>query len=50
MDMWMASPGHHANIMNPYFQEVGVGKAIGEYNGIANYTLYTVDFAAPAAY
>jgi uncharacterized protein YkwD len=48
MDMWMASLGHHANIMNPYFQEVGVGKAIGEYNGIANYTLYTVDFAAPA--
>ncbi|MDQ5817113.1 MAG: CAP domain-containing protein, partial [Actinomycetota bacterium] len=48
MQMWMASPGHHANIMNPNFQEVGVGKATGEYNGIANYTLYTVDFAAPA--
>jgi uncharacterized protein YkwD len=48
MEMWMASPGHHANIMNPNLQEVGVGKAIGEYNGMANYTLYTVDFAAPA--
>ena len=49
MEMWMASPGHHANIMNPNFQEVGVGKAVGEYNGIANYTMYTVDFATPAA-
>ena len=48
MEMWMASPWHYANVMNPNFQEVGVGKAIGEYNGIANYTLYTVDFAAPA--
>ena len=48
MQQWMASPGHHANIMNPNFQEVGVGKATGEYNGIANYTLYTVDFAVPA--
>jgi uncharacterized protein YkwD len=43
-DMWMASPGHHANIMNGTFQEVGVGTATGEYNGIANYTMYTVDF------
>ncbi len=48
IDQWMASPMHHANIMNPNFQEVGVGKATGEYNGIVNYTLYTVDFAAPA--
>jgi uncharacterized protein YkwD len=48
MAQWMASPGHHANIMNPNFQEVGVGMATGEYNGIANYTLYTVDFAVPA--
>ena len=48
MQQWMASPGHHANIMNPNFTEVGVGKATGEYNGIANYTLYTVDFARPA--
>ena len=48
MQMWMASPGHHANIMNPNFQEVGVGMGTGEYNGIANYTLYTVDFALPA--
>ena len=43
-EMWMASPGHHANIMNGSFEEVGVGTATGEYNGIANYTMYTVDF------
>ena len=42
--MWMTSPGHHANIMNGTFQEIGVGTATGEYNGIANYTMYTVDF------
>ena len=47
-NMWMASPPHHANIMSGYFQEVGVGMATGEYNGIANYTMYTVDFATPA--
>jgi uncharacterized protein YkwD len=46
-DMWMASPGHHANIMNGSFQEVGVGTATGEYNGIARYTMYTVDFGTP---
>jgi uncharacterized protein YkwD len=48
MDQWMASPGHYANIMSSNFQEVGVGMATGEYNGIANYTLYTVDFGLPA--
>lgn len=46
-DMWMASSGHHANIMNGSFQEVGVGAVTGEYNGIANYTMYTVDFGTP---
>ncbi len=48
MQMWMASPGHHANIMNGNFQEIGIGTATGEYNGMANYTMYTVDLAVPA--
>lgn len=43
-DMWMASPGHHANIVNGSFEEVGIGTATGEYNGIAGYTMYTADF------
>jgi uncharacterized protein YkwD len=43
-DMWMASPGHHANIVNGSFEEVGIGTATGEYNGITGYTMYTADF------
>ena len=43
-NMWMASPGHHANIVNGSFEEIGIGTATGEYNGIANYTMYTADF------
>jgi uncharacterized protein YkwD len=43
-DMWMGSPGHHANIMNGNFEEVGVGAVTGEYNGFALYTMYTADF------
>jgi uncharacterized protein YkwD len=47
-DMWWASPAHHANIMNGAFEEVGIGTATGEYNGIARYTMYTVDFGTPS--
>ncbi len=46
-DMWMNSAGHRANIMNGNFRQVGVGVATGEYNGIAKYTMYTVDFGTP---
>lgn len=43
-DVWMGSAGHHANIVNGSFEEIGIGMAVGEYNGIANYIMYTVDF------
>lgn len=33
VDAWMASPTHHANIVKPVYQEIGVGVADGEYKG-----------------
>ena len=32
--MWMASPGHRANIYNPYFREIGVGVTFGGPYGV----------------
>ena len=43
--MWMRSPGHRANILNPRFRELGIG--IGTSAGGQKY--YTQVFAAPAA-
>jgi uncharacterized protein YkwD len=41
---WLASPGHCANIMEPRFQDIGVGLAIGKKRG----QIYWVqDFGAP---
>jgi uncharacterized protein YkwD len=43
---WLASPGHCANIMEPRFQEIGVGLATGRGRG----KIYWVQtFAAPRA-
>ncbi len=33
VDAWMASPTHHANIVKPVYQEIGIGIADGEYKG-----------------
>jgi uncharacterized protein YkwD len=43
---WLASPGHCANIMEPRFQDIGVGLAIGKKRG----QIYWVqNFATPLA-
>jgi uncharacterized protein YkwD len=43
---WLASPGHCANIMEPRFEEIGVGFATGRKRG----EIYWVqDFGAPFA-
>lgn len=34
---WMRSPGHKANILNPNFEEIGVGIASGMRNGYKGY-------------
>lgn len=44
MDAWMNSPGHRANILNPDFEELGVGIRSG-----GDYGLYWVqEFGKPA--
>ncbi|MGE3180776.1 MAG: CAP domain-containing protein [Phycisphaerae bacterium] len=45
MDGWMNSPGHRANILNPDFEELGVGIRAG-----GDYGMYWVqEFGKPAA-
>lgn len=44
-DAWMKSPGHCANIMDPSYEDVGVGVDKGKFKGnMATY--WTLDFAA----
>lgn len=43
--LWMGSPGHRANILNPGFRELGVGIALGNpVRGIAGGATYTTNF------
>jgi uncharacterized protein YkwD len=41
---WMDSPGHKANILDGRFRPVGVGTYTGNYKGVEEFTMYTVDF------
>lgn len=45
---WLASPTHRANIVNPRYTEIGVGVAIGQFEG-AEATLVVQFFGNPAA-
>ena len=40
----MNSPGHRANILNPNYNEIGIGIWVGEYSGYSNVAMYTQDF------
>jgi uncharacterized protein YkwD len=46
---WMNSPGHRANIMNPFYQELGVGYYhLANDTGSVNYNYYwTQEFGTP---
>lgn len=44
MQLWMSSPGHKRNILNPKFQEIGIGIAHGTYKGTNDVRMYCVDF------
>ncbi|MBI4101680.1 MAG: hypothetical protein HY443_01810, partial [Candidatus Nealsonbacteria bacterium] len=44
VNAWMASPGHRKNILNGKFTEIGVGWALGKYQG--RETIYLVQFFA----
>jgi uncharacterized protein YkwD len=43
MEGWMASPAHRANILNPYYTEIGLGRVVGD----DGYAYYTQVFAEP---
>lgn len=40
----MNSPGHRANILNPDYNEIGIGIWVGEYTSYPNTAMYTEDF------
>ena len=46
VDGWMHSPGHRQNILNPRFEELGVGIVPGAPGGHADGATYTTDFGA----
>jgi hypothetical protein len=48
VEAWLKSPTHRANIVNSQYQEIGVGTALGEYDGFE--TVFVVQlFGTPAA-
>ncbi len=46
MNAWMNSPTHRANILKPEFDEIGIGFAHGNFQGIANNTIVVVHFGS----
>lgn len=47
VDAWMNSPSHKENILNPKYQEVGIGVVEGKLSGV-NTTIIVQFFGAPA--
>jgi uncharacterized protein YkwD len=43
---WMHSAGHRANILDPGFRLIGIGAALGRFQGHKRTRLLTADFAA----
>jgi uncharacterized protein YkwD len=46
VSQWMKSPAHRAIILTPGLHRVGLGLALGRYNGNAGAVIATADFAA----
>ncbi|UCE38019.1 MAG: hypothetical protein JSW00_01905 [Thermoplasmata archaeon] len=44
MSAWKNSPGHWDIIINPNFEEIGLGILVGDWDGYSNSALYTADF------
>ena len=42
---WLASPPHRRNLLEPSFTVVGIGELAGDFQGLANARVVTVDFA-----
>jgi len=45
-DAWMASPSHRANMMSPYFKDIGVAVAVGTMDGDPA-TVSVLEFGTP---
>ncbi len=46
-ESWMENPGHHENVLNPAFREVGFGLSTGLYSAeLGTTTMYVVVFGA----
>jgi uncharacterized protein YkwD len=43
--MWLASPGHRANLLDPSYRIVGVGALRGRFEGHDGALMITTDFA-----
>jgi uncharacterized protein YkwD len=43
--MWLASPGHRRNLLDPGYRLVGVGALRGSFSGYDSALLITTDFA-----
>jgi uncharacterized protein YkwD len=46
VQMWLNSPGHRANMLNPTFRRIGVGVATGTFQGYGGSRVATTDFAS----
>jgi uncharacterized protein YkwD len=46
VEMWLASPGHRANLLRPGFRRIGLGIASGAFQGQAGATVVTADFGS----
>jgi uncharacterized protein YkwD len=42
--MWLASPGHRANLLSPSYRRIGIGIARGSFQGNAGASIVTADF------
>ena len=45
VQMWLNSPGHRTNMLNPAFRRIGVGVATGTFQGYGGSRVATTDFA-----
>ncbi|MDQ2983912.1 MAG: CAP domain-containing protein [Actinomycetota bacterium] len=45
IQMWLASPGHRANLLHPGFRRIGVATPWGRFAGARHATVITTDFA-----
>lgn len=45
VNMWLASPPHRANLLRPGYTRVGLGEAVGTFQGNTGAAVVTADFA-----